>query len=69
MTKEEQTLNELKNAKIHLENNGNDLKVCLEGSIQSWFILLERVADLTPEFKKAIILTAEFFEFEKQQKD
>lgn len=64
-----QKQNELKTTKIHLEMSGNQLKVCLEGCIKDWFILLEKTADTSPEFKKAIQLTADFFEFEKQQND
>ncbi len=63
----EQTTNEFKKCLIHLEQNGKNLNVELEGSIYDWFILLERVSDTTPQFKKAIILTAEFFEFEKKE--
>jgi len=63
----QQTTNELGKCLIHLEQNGEDLKIVLEGSIRNWFILLERVSDTTPEFKKAIELTAGFFEFEKNK--
>jgi hypothetical protein len=55
--------------KIYLQQKGNELKVELEGSIKDWFIVLERVSDRTPEFKKAIILCANFFEFENNQND
>lgn len=65
----EQTQNELKTSLIHLKRNGNELEVHLEGSIEDWLILLSKVAITTPQFKRAIVLTAAFFEFEKQQND
>lgn len=69
MTKKEQTQNEPNTAKILIQQHPERLQIELEGSIRDWFILLENVSDNVPEFKKAIILTAEFFEFEKQQND
>lgn len=64
--KKEQQKNEVRKCLIHLEQDGNQLKVSLEGSIKNWFILMQEVSMTTPEFKKAIELTAGFFEFEKE---
>lgn len=65
----EQKSNELKSVKIHLERIGNELEVNLEGSIEDWLTLLVNVSKELPHFKKAIELTAGFFEFDKQQND
>ena len=63
--KKEQKQSEPKTAKILIQQHEDKLEVSLEGSIMDWFILLEKASQDVPQLKKAIILTAEFYEFEK----
>jgi hypothetical protein len=61
----QETTKEPQIVKIKLEQNNPIIKVELEGSIREWIMLLTDVAENSPQFKKAIILSAEYFDIEK----
>jgi hypothetical protein len=66
---QEQKQNELNTAKILIHQHPERLEIQLEGSIMDWFILLEKASQDVPQLKKAIILTAEFYEFKNNEND
>lgn len=61
MTKKETNENVVK---INLQQNGNLTKVILEGSIKDWVMIMTDVAENHPEFKKAVIISAQYFEYD-----
>jgi len=59
---------EQKMVKIHIEECGEIQKLHLEGSIFDWLQLLTKASKTAPEFKKAVVLCADFFGYELEQK-